>query len=404
MSLPINKILLGDCLNLLKDLPDNSIDCCVTDPPYGWKFMGKKWDCEIPPVAVWQEVLRVLKPGAHILVACGTRTQHRMAVNIEDAGFEIRDVISWHYGSGFPKSLDISKAIDKAAGVDRIVVAEGRKDKRINLGSDVNKSGNWKREGAIEYVHQTTSPLTDDAKQWSGWGTALKPATEFWTLARKPISERNIAANVIKHGTSGLNIDACRIEALDIDKFHSNWNRTQSEANKTGTITREGGDLASIDLAGYKPDGRFPANVILDEFMAEEMDHQSGLLTSGKPAGTDSAETKSRNTYGKFAGGRELTGYGDTGGASRFFYCAKASSEERAGVSHPTVKPQALIQYLLKLICLPRRVMIDPFAGSGSHCLAAMKLGIDFIGIEKDEKNWAEANKRLQKELGLFNT
>jgi site-specific DNA-methyltransferase (adenine-specific) len=313
--LAVNTIQQMDCLIGLAGLPAACMDACVTDPPYGIGFMGKGWDGQIPPIEIWREVLRVLKPGAHLLCACGTRTQHRMAVNIEDAGFEIRDVLCWHYGQGFPKSLDIGKAIRKNGG----------------------------------------------CQNWEGWGTGLKPATEFWTLARKPISEKTIAENVLLYGTGGLHIETGR------------------------TI-----------------DGRFPANVLLDEFMAEELDRQSGELESGKPSGKRKAGNK---VYRPYPLGQEVTGYGDSGGASRFFYVAKADAAERGkGNHHPTVKPIALMQYLLRLICPiePGRIVLDPFSGSGSTCIAARLLGIDFVAFDLLAEYVAIAKGRLREQLGLF--
>jgi site-specific DNA-methyltransferase (adenine-specific) len=313
--LAVNAILTMDCLVGLAALPAESVDACVTDPPYGIGFMGKGWDGQVPPVEIWGEVLRVLKPGSHLLCACGTRTQHRMAVNIEDAGFEIRDVICWHYGQGFPKSLDIGKVVKKK-------------------GSDQN---------------------------WEGWGTGLKPATEFWTLARKPMSGKSVTDNVLLYGTGGLHIDSVR--------------------------TRK---------------GRFPANVVLDEFMSGTLDQQSGILTSGKPSGRRKAGNK---VYRPLGVGQEVTGYGDSGGASRFFYVAKADVAERGiGNDHPTVKPMALMQYLLRLICPieAHRIVLDPFAGSGSTCIAARLLGIDFIAFERSQEYVAIAERRLREQLGLF--
>jgi DNA modification methylase len=363
----LNKVILDDCLGGLKGLPDNSIDCCVTDPPYGLKFMGKKWDYDIPTVEIWEQVLRVLKPGSHILVACGTRTQHRMAVNIEDAGFEIRDVITWHYGSGFPKSLDVSKAIDKAAGVDREIISEGKTVKRIIPGADQDKTGSWIKDNGRTFTPSETLPTTEEAKKWDGWGTALKPATEFWTLARKPLSENTIAQNVIQHGTGGLNIDACRIE------FESQEDR-KSATFGTG-ISIIGGNYAggngttdnSRKNIEADPAGRFPANVIFDDLMGAELDAQTGDLKAGGNI-TTIRSGKVNNIYGAMKGGQLVTSYGDTGGASRFFYCPKPDSGERgAGNNHPTVKPLALMHYLIKLICPiePGRIVLEPFAGSG---------------------------------------
>lgn len=475
-----NKIYFGNCLNLMMGLPDNSIDCCVTDPPYGIRFMGKKWDYEIPAIATWEEVYRVMKPGGHIEVACGTRTQHRMVCNIEDAGFEIRDVIAWHYGSGFPKSMNISKAIDKKSEENqgaifaKIECGKWLRKRRIELnlstkqvaehfpsitGGITGCVSNWEGGEIPTWEHfskikailslgneydylikdrpdnyiaaerevigqcrpgfhagsnrvygqfsgdgNITASATDAAKQWEGWGTALKPATEFWTLARKPISEGTVAANILRWGVGGLNIDACRIPFQNEEDFKSATYGTGTNiigGNYAGGKHKIDSDRKKLE-ANRK--GRFPANVILDDFMAEEMDRQSGQLTSGQPVGKDSADTKSKHVYGKFAGGRDLTGYGDTGGASRFFYVAKPSSEERGGSSHPTIKPQELIQYLIKLICPiePGRTVLEPFAGSGAHCIAARKLGLDFYAAEIGEKECREANDRLAKEMGLF--
>ena len=191
----------GDCREILQTLPDDSIDAVVTDPPYGLAFMGKRWDYSVPAVEIWQQCLRVLKPGGHLLAFAGTRTQHRMAVKIEDAGFEIRDMIAWVYGSGFPKSLDVSKAIDKAAGAEREVVGVAGK-------SGASRSCMAGDFAGGEYM--TTSPATESAKQWQGWGTALKPALEPITVARKPLCG-TVAENVLQYGTGGINVDGCRI-------------------------------------------------------------------------------------------------------------------------------------------------------------------------------------------------
>ncbi len=355
--LKLNTIQPIDCLDGLAVLPAACVDACVTDPPYGIGFMGKGWDDQVPPVKVWREVLRVLKPGAHLLCACGTRTQHRMAVNIEDAGFEIRDVLCWHYGQGFPKSLDIGKAARKK-GVDQ---------------------------------------------SWEGWGTALKPATEFWTLGRKPISEKSIVENVLTYGTGGLHIDAARIHGEDATGAQYTVKRLKpgAELYKTGGKWRPEKYDAPLYQGVLKP-GRFPANVLLDEYMAVELDRQSGPLVSGQPIGRRKA---GNNVYGQYAPGQEITGYGDSGGASRFFYVAKADAAERGKENrHPTVKPMALMQYLLKLISPiePGRLVLDPFAGSGSTCIAARLLGIDFIAFDLSPEYVAIGERRLQEQLGLF--
>jgi DNA modification methylase len=328
----LNTIRPCDCVEGMKQLPEGSIDCCVTDPPNGIKFMGNHWEYAIPSVEVWKEVLRVLKPGAHMLVACGARVQHRMAVNIEDAAFEIRDVICRHYGSGFPKSME--------------------------------------------------------------------PATEFWTMARKQIAEKTIAENVLKFGAGGLNIDACRISwpgNVPPNIGTPGW----GGPNKKFTIA-PGTEGPTIQRTEANVLGRFPANLILDAFMASEMDAQSGLLTSGKPVGKRKAKNK---IYGPYGTGQDITGFGDSGGASRFFYVAKADVKERIpGNTHPTVKPLALMQYLIRLICPvePGRVVLEPFAGSGTICIAARQLGLDFIGFEKDGESFRIGERRLKEELGLF--
>jgi hypothetical protein len=249
------KVFNDDCLNVLREMPDNSVDSIVCDPPYGISFMAKKWDYDVPSVEVWKEALRVLKPGGHALIACGTRTQHRMVCNIEDAGFEIRDVVSWIYGSGFPKSLNISKAIDKAAGVEREVI-------HSKTGAKPGTHG-----GSGQYGHgedrSITAPATDEAKQWDGWGTALKPSCEFFTLCRKPLGEKTVAANVLKWGTGGINIDGCRVEGIsDSDKnnFHQN-RKTIKEYKGDDTLYKLGTKKV---CSAENPQGRFPANLIHD--------------------------------------------------------------------------------------------------------------------------------------------
>lgn len=374
----VNKVQVRDCLEGMGELPSESCDCCVTDPPYGIRFMGATWDYDIPDVGVWKEVLRVLKPGAHILVACGTRTQHRMAVNIEDAGFSIRDVICWHYGEGFPKSMNISLAIDRRFGV---------------VGSS----------SSPESKYGGYSPVTEDAKRWDGWGTALKPATEFWTLARKPLAEATVADNMKRFGAGGINIDNCRIHGADPSGGRYVVKRLKSgvELKRSGGRWRRDAENAPLYHGVLKP-GRFPANLILDEFMAQEMDKQSGILASGLPSG---ARRVGSNVYGKYKLDIPVTGYGDRGGASRFFYVAKASVSERgAGNFHPTVKPIELMQYLIRLICPIEsgRVVLEPYAGSGSTCIAARHLGLDFYAFEKTAKYAEIAERRIRDAMGLF--
>lgn len=390
-----------DTLEKLETLPDNSVDSIVSDPPYGLKFMGKKWDYQVPGVEIWQECLRVIKPGGYILIACGTRTQHRMAVNIEDGGFEIRDVITWHYGNGFPKSLDISKAIDKQARAIREITGS----QRTNTGMQGNNYSNGSRN---EIINKHDLPATAAAAKYDGWGTALKPATEFWTLARKPLSENTVADNILKHGTGGINIDGCRIDVYDNDPNHRhNWeNHT---AQRKGKIYGEYNERNRETLT----QGRFPANVIFDEFTGTLLDEQTGTLTSGKKVGT--GETK--NNYGIYGVFKDSNKTFDAseGGASRFFYCAKASQSERdrglegfenserktygdlqgtpehsekinivAKNNHPTVKPLKLMQYLVRLITPVGGTCLDMYAGSGTTLCACIIEGFDCIGIDRE--------------------
>ena len=381
-------LLNGDCLEQMKTLPDNSVDSIVTDPPYGISFMAKKWDYDVPSVDVWREAMRVLKPGGHALIACGTRTQHRMVVNIEDAGLEIRDVVSWIYGSGFPKSLNISKAIDKAAGVEREVIGDH---------PSINGTGKkWRKNGAeVEYVTkpvQLTAPATDAAKQWDGWGTALKPSCEFFTLARKPLSEKTVAANVLKWGTGGINIDGCRVGTEE--RFNS---ACGNKANSTIWAEKKGcfGGNTNQDkkYQGTKAQGRFPANLIHDGSQ-EVLDLFPETKPSriGKPRGTKKKGLFANSKFNKV--GQE---HNDSGSAARFFYCPKANKKDRdEGNHHPTVKPTALMQYLCRLITPTGGVVLDPYMGSGSTGKAAVQEGFSFVGCELDEDYYKIAKSRIQ--------
>jgi len=350
-------LLHGDCLEQMKTLEDNSVDSIVSDPPYGISFMAKKWDYDVPSVEVWKEAMRVLKPGGHALIACGTRTQHRMVVNIEDAGFEIRDVVSWIYGSGFPKSLNIHK-----------------KDERCP----------------------------------EGWGTALKPSSEFFTLCRKPLSEKTIAANVLKWGTGGINIDACRVGT-------SGGGQNGSGGSKDRTQYRMSAIPKSNEVIG-----RFPANLIHDgsqDVLDLFPETKSGSLKAGHKRG-------SGITSYDGGGGVVQKDYGnDQGSAARFFYCAKASKKDRDegldgfeeeykerdnGFStkisdtktprknnHPTVKPTALMSYLCRLITPTGGVVLDPYMGSGSTGKAAVREGFSFVGCELDPDYYEIAKARV---------
>ena len=348
----------GDCREILQGLPDDSVDAVVTDSPYGLAFMGKRWDYDVPGVEVWAECLRVLKPGGHLLAFAGTRTQHRMAVRIEDAGFEIRDMIAWVYGSGFPKSLDVSKAIDKAAGAEREVVGVA------DVGPDMRGRNFENATGRM--VANITAPATESAKQWSGWGTALKPALEPITVARKPLCG-TVAENVLQYGTGGINVDGCRVGTEE---------RTEE---RTDTITESGFGANFMD-DGWQPSGktytktvtgRWPANLIHDGSekvtgLFPETKGQQGAVTGSEPS------SKTANAFAEYSACSPSELRGDTSSAARFFYTAKADKSDRGhGNNHPTVKPQALMRYLVRLVCPPGGVVLDPFGGSGTTAAAA---------------------------------
>jgi len=419
--LGVKLLLLGDCQARLRELADNSVDSIVTDPPYGLSFMGKKWDYDVPSVDIWREALRVLKPGGHLLAFGGTRTYHRLVVAIEDAGFEIRDQVQWIYGQGFPKSLDISKAIDKAAGIEREVVGRYKSPEaptRLNTTSSEAMFHSKQLADA-----ELTAPSTDAAKQWSGWGTALKPANEPICLARKPLEKGlTIAQNVQRWGTGGLNIDASRIGAESIPrKAHDGDKYAGFKGNTQGEYK---------GIVGYSQ-GRFPANVILDEAAGEMLDEQTGFLA---PSG-NKRPSKGDAIFGSAVETRTIPGVNSYsheggGGASRFFYCAKASTSERnAGCEgmpkkapvgeygltgdtgnpqqtphkhearanfHPTVKPIKLMEYLIKLITPPGGIVLDPFMGSGTTGVAARRLGINFTGIELNPEYFEIARARIE--------
>jgi len=366
----------GDCLDALRLMPDCSVDAIVTDPPYGLSFMGKKWDYDVPSVDVWAECLRALKPGGHLLAFAGTRTQHRMAVRIEDAGFEIRDMIAWVYGSGFPKSLNL-------------------KD------------------------------------EWQGWGTALKPALEPITVARKPLIG-TVAENVLQHGTGAINVDGGRVGFVsDADRKESTAKNQHADfGTQPMTNNNVYGDYSMIQPANYNPPGRWPANFIHDG--SEEV---VGLF----PQSNGGAFPKKSNipTGKHYDGGwgavdnKERTEMG-SGSAARFFYCAKASKADRdAGLDgshskqmdesrkqgnpggdnprnrgvqkrtnfHPTVKPTDLMRYLCRLVTPPNGIVLDPFNGSGSTGCAAVLEGFQYIGIEREAEYIAISEKRIQNAL-----
>jgi len=378
-----------DCLDGMKLLDDNSVDSIVTDPPYELGFMGKKWDSTgiAYNIELWQECLRVLKPGGHLLAFGGTRTYHRMTCAIEDAGFEIRDCIQWIYGSGFPKSHDISKAIDKQAGAERKVIGKSSRH-----GGGIKGNGtSYELPPDIPYI---TAPATPEAQQWEGWGTALKPANEPIVLARKPLSEKTIAENVLKWGTGGLNIDGCRIELQEDGEDKWLGGKGTWKTEKMAKNVYNGGYSGEVVTSSKL--GRFPANVILDEEAGALLDQQSGVTRSGKVK-SDKGAYGGVSTTGFLRGITTTQNqHGDSGGASRFFYCAKASKKERGeGNNHPTVKPLSLIKYLITLVTPPGGICLDPFEGSGTHALACKDLGFNYIGFELDKTYYNIATKRI---------
>ncbi|EYT55804.1 DNA methylase [Leucobacter sp. UCD-THU] len=357
----------GDCREVMATLPDASVDAIITDPPYELGFMGKGWDSSgiAYDPEVWAQACRVLKPGGHALVFGGTRTWHRVAVAVEDAGFEIRDSLAWLYGSGFTKSLDVAKAIDKAAGYWRGRAGAVKSDNGAMSG------GNYERTPKGD-------PVTSDAEVWEGWGTALKPAFEPVVVARKPI-DGTVVANVLAHGVGALNIDASRI---------GTGTGTQGARGDESSASGRYGDSGAVSIAatpeprGESPMGRFPSNVLLDESQAAELDRQSGVSVSrrGKPRSGPSGEG-----WGMTATGAE---YDDLGGASRFFYVAKAGKDERPivdGHRHATVKPLALMRYLVRMVTPPGGTVLEPFAGSGTTIEAARAEGFNVIAAELDE-------------------
>jgi site-specific DNA-methyltransferase (adenine-specific) len=379
-------LLLGDCLERMRELPDACVDAIVTDPPYGLSFMGKKWDYDVPSVEIWAECLRVLKPGGHLLAFAGTRTQHRMAVRIEDAGFEIRDMIAWVYGSGFPKSLDVSKAIDKAAGAEPVKTGEFKR-------ASIQRNGTgeaWDAGAFASHPEETkqveiTAPATEAAPQWQGWGTALKPALEPITVARKPLIG-TVAANVLAHGTGAINVDGCRVGTETVG-----WAGAQGGS---ADETQSGG--RNYRMSGGEPrpvEGRWPANLIHDGSQ-EVLDlfPQTGP-SSGKPRNNGAFKSVAKNAEKPHT----TFGHDDNGGsAARFFYCAKTAQKDRGeGNAHPTVKPTDLMRYLCRLVTPPGGTILDPFMGSGSTGKAAKREGFGFIGIERDEAYFEIAKKRI---------
>lgn len=483
-------LIQGDCLEEIKKLDKDSIDTIITDPPYGLSFMGKKWDYDVPSKKIFQEMLRVTKPGGTLLCFAGSRTQHRMAVNVEDAGWILKDCIMWIYGSGFPKATDISKQLDKNNGQVRDLHkftewmrTTGLTAKELNeitntfmgshyltakdqpaiptiklwneiktiikieipswvdemvarveaerevIGKQKNAMSGWNTDGSTKFKDRDiTLAKTDEAKLWNGWKShGLKPAYEPILVAMKP-NDGSYANNALKWGVSGLNIDGGRI----------GHNEPVKETNRQ----KDNGDTWNSDNTGLRnnpgtiasaaPQGRFPANIILDEEAGKMLDEQSGVLKSGgqsvgKYGNKNKGEIKFSSKTGNISSGTSYAG--QTGGASRFFYCAKASKSERnAGCegleekekktlneykhssegrtasksgapmsnNHPTVKPLKLMEYLCTLTKTPTGgTVLDPFMGSGTTGVACKNTGRDFIGIELDPEYIKIAEARI---------
>lgn len=488
----------GDCLGVLKAMDENSVDSIVTDPPYGLSaaknsgktsasgFMGNTWDYDVPRQEIFEECLRVLKPGGHILSFSSTRTYHRMAVRIEDAGFEIRNLISWNFGSGFPKSQNISKAIDKKLGHEQEVVFEGRAVKRMIPGADQDKTGSWIKDNGREYVPTVTKASSDEAQQFVGWGTNLKPAMEPICMARKPLIG-TVVENVLEYGTGGINIDESRVGPVNLSGERKTTNR--KPRNDENVWTNDNSGMKPTIYADADPKGRFPSNVILSHHPdcecigVKKIKNKSGSITGNEPSHTEGENATCYGEYGRIAmqkygdedgnetveeynchpgcpvrimdeqsgvlsSGKDINpttadvssffgnkeqyynsnaNYGDKGGASRFFYCAKTSKSERnhgldafeevvnskfdggdfersegnianhqmSRNPHPTVKPIKLMIYLQRMVTPKNGITLDPFMGSGSSGLAAKLGGFKFIGIELDEQYFQIAKARI---------
>ena len=382
----------GDCTEVMATLDEASIDVVITDPPYGLEFMGREWDrFGASAFQAWslgwgRAAFRAIKPGGHLLAFGGTRTFHRLTCGLEDAGFEIRDVLTWLYGSGFPKSLDVSKAIDKAAGAERepgrTLVTDGTRGATPNSPGNATCADCGRPARGVNYCTcpRDGGPVTDAAREWEGWGTALKPAWEPIILARKPLAG-TVAHNVTEHGTGALNIDAARI--------HTDG-RPHRENQGRDAVNCYGDGLAGSRAAGTTDLGRWPANVALDADAAALLDDQVGELTSGANP-TRRGSDKFRTAYGDFTGQAECVAQRgkDVGGPSRFFYTGKASTADRnnghgPANTHPTVKPTDLMRWLVRLATPPGGIILDPFAGSGTTGVAARAEGHRAVLIERD--------------------
>ena len=398
-------------MQVLKDLEDNSIDSVVSDPPYGLSqistqvfnecmfkwctddrsfmpsskgFMGKSWDSFVPPPSLWDEVYRVLKPGGHALIFAGSRTQDLMGLSLRLAGFEMRDCIQWIYGSGFPKSLDVSKAIDKLKGEERKIVGKGR-----NFGASKLKDG---KTSFGDYAGEwnVTTPSPKEAKEWEGWGTALKPAYEPALLVRKPF-RGSVAQNVLEYGVGGINVDGGRIDTNDLlGRSSGGWGEKAVGATNYGLFN-------SIGIT--KEGGRWPSNVLLHESIQEEWAKYFYCAKASR-------EERERGLYGfspkdsseitgRKKGSEGLVMKHPDGTLKANPYAGTTGQQPRSNI-HPTVKPIDLMRYLCRLITPPGGTTLDPFMGSGSTGIGAIKEGFDFIGIEREEEYFEIAKARIE--------
>lgn len=362
------------------------VDSVVTDPPYELGFMGKSWDSTgiAFQKETWELAFQLLKPGGHLLAFGGSRTYHRMAVAIEDAGFDIRDQIMWLYGSGFPKSLNIGKAVDNVLGKKRTIIGKQSTEIGTHLKSKEGpgKGGNKPAVKNRYTGNVLGGPVSSEAQEWEGWGTALKPAHEPVVVARKPVSEKTVAENVLKYGTGGINIDECRIGKEILEE------QIAGQA-KIGTFERK-------NMVTPKREGRFPANVMHDgsEEVLEGFPNTKSIKGKSRTA-TIKNQTRLNNSQEVFVNNE----YEDEGSAARFFYCPKVSKNERnRGLDkniHPTVKPVELMKYLCRLVTPKGGTILDPFMGSGSTGMAAKDEGFEFIGIEKEKEYFEIAKQRI---------
>lgn len=434
MKPELNRIYIGDCVETMRSWPDNCVDSVVTDPPYGIRFMGKAWDgadidatierkkrkdsvrsdgfkrndgvafasgtYNLAPeamrnfqlwTAAWAvQAFRVLKPGGHLLAFASTRTYHRMACGVEDAGFDVRDQVAWIYGSGFPKSLNISKAIDRSNGDQRPIIGKS-KNGVGNTSKSLHKADGFAVSRSKEF--SVTSAASAASAAWDGWGTALKPAMEPVVIARKPISEKTVAANVLRWGTGALNIDGTRIEAHD-DQLQEKYDSVQKAGPRENSIY--GSDARSRMGSAPHESGRWPANVLLDQYAAGLLDSKnadaSRFFYVAKP---DSAERNMGMHQDDPVPGGEATGRKE---GSAGLKSPRAGAGGKNQNFHPTVKPVDIMVHLIKLVTPPGGVVLDPFLGSGTTAIAAARLGHTWIGCEMAAEYSALAEKRIAHE------